>query len=757
MHSLHSLPTTKPEAYVTQLDDGQVQVRYSAASTSGTTTTPFMFFNQASSGGSLSASSTASTLTSQTYTLQSTASEERPKIKSGAVDSGPASTDSTTARNSATGGATIPGSGDNGALSLSSNDQSLAEPRTTFSSSTIGATGASSQLQSNPLSETDAKTPLPAGTGSVTAGIHNSGVGIQSNKPGPEGHETSSMNNPLPSDSFTEPGSQTKPTERLVVGTSSGIPTSVVSTQSSASENSSPSGSQPPTPTSTTEASSTSLPPTRAEPSLLDRPADPTATPENGEVSTSNPTSSELPLPSLQIPASQGPQTTTNNPPVLSGDVLGLPTATWTTAPPDVKLQVMTNPAWSSDLLVTTALPGSNEPILAPVFANCDGCGPGGSLVVFGTFNPGISYNLPKIPGFPSVPRFHLPCIAFCPSPGGPSPGGTPPKPGPPKREDENGKTIEDNGGEQNDDKGNNKDDNNGDDKGGDKNDDKSDDKNDEENTNQDDQQSDEQEDDQNDEEKEEKDEDEQQSSSSQTAEPTSSTSATSSAPSSTESSTSSSTSSSTEISVITDTAYINVRPTDIFARDPEMEQYLLAAYSSLGIADDQVDSEPVPTATGLGITFFPESSMIPKPSSSSSSRSSAIPSSTSLPSTPSSSSSPPTPSPSEYKPDYNVEEINHGEMPDPLVCHGVGGDIWMIHRDQAVSAAEQFCEQEDEEKEYFQESVDHVKLRLRQIMDPFLKISDLDTETCISKFKTIIDSCDGDNPTHNPHNYKFG
>ncbi|KAL8893603.1 MAG: hypothetical protein Q9192_005103 [Flavoplaca navasiana] len=80
-----------------------------------------------------------------------------------------------------------------------------------------------------------------------------------------------------------------------------------------------------------------------------------------------------------------------------------------------------------------------------------------------------------------------------------------------------------------------------------------------------------------------------------------------------------------------------------------------------------------------------------------------------------------------------------------------------MIHRDQAVSAAEQFCEQEDEEKEYFQESVDHVKIRLRQIMDPFLKISDLETETCISKFKTIIDSCDGDNPTHNPHNYKFG
>ncbi|KAL8894393.1 MAG: hypothetical protein Q9192_004356 [Flavoplaca navasiana] len=698
------LPATKPEAYVTQLDDGQVQVRYSAPSASSTTATPFMFFNQASSGGSLSASSTANTLTSQTDTLPSTASDEGPTIKSGADDPSPTSTDSTSATNSATAGAITPGSGDNGALSSSRNDQSPAEPRTTFSSSTIGATGTSSQLQSNPSLETDAQTPVSVGTGSVTAGIPQIGVGIQSNKPAPEGQETSSMSNPLPPDLFTEAGSQTKPTEQLRIGTSSGIPTSLVSMQSSASENSSPSGSQPPTPTITTEASSTKSPPTGAEPSLLDRPADPTATPENGEKPTSISTNSELPFPSLKIPASQGLQTITDNPSTLSGDIPAIPTATWTTAPPDVKLQVMTNPAWSSDTLVTTTLPGSNEPIVAPVFANCDGCGPGGSLVVLGGFNPGISYNLPKIPGFPSVPRFHLPCIAFCPSPGGPSPGGTPPKPGPPKREDENGKTIEDNGGEQNDEKGNNKDDNNGDDNGGDKNDDKSDDKNDEENTNQDDQQNDEQEDDQNDEEREDEDEDEQQNSSSQTAEPTSSTSPTSSAPSSTSSSTSSSSSSSTssgtEISVVTDTAYINVRPTDIFSRDPEMEQYLLAAYSSLGIADDQVDSEPVPTAAGLGITFFPESSMIPKPSSNSSSTSSSIPSSTSLPSTSSSSSSPPTPSPSEYKPDYNVEEINHGETSDPLVCHGVGGDTWMIHRDQAVSAAEQFCEQEDEEKE---------------------------------------------------------
>ncbi|KAL8991150.1 MAG: hypothetical protein Q9169_007934, partial [Polycauliona sp. 2 TL-2023] len=89
--------------------------------------------------------------------------------------------------------------------------------------------------------------------------------------------------------------------------------------------------------------------------------------------------------------------------------------------------------------------------------------------------------------------------------------------------------------------------------------------------------------------------------------------------------------------------------------------------------------------------------------------------------------------------------------------CHGVGGDIWMIHRDQAVSAAEQFCDQDIEEKEYFQGSVDHVKVSLTNTLDPEKPISDLDTETCISAYKEIIDGCDGDNPTHNPHNYKFG
>jgi hypothetical protein len=38
---------------------------------------------------------------------------------------------------------------------------------------------------------------------------------------------------------------------------------------------------------------------------------------------------------------------------------------------------------------------------------------------------------------------------------------------------------------------------------------------------------------------------------------------------------------------------------------------------------------------------------------------------------------------------------------PQPPKCHGVGGDTWMLSRDQAVSAAEQFCKQNHKDSEY--------------------------------------------------------
>lgn len=54
----------------------------------------------------------------------------------------------------------------------------------------------------------------------------------------------------------------------------------------------------------------------------------------------------------------------------------------------------------------------------------------------------------------------------------------------------------------------------------------------------------------------------------------------------------------------------------------------------------------------------------------------------------------------------------------------------------------------------YFQGSVDEVKLTLTNtdLAKPISEMSD-----CVDKFKVIIDSCDGDNPINNPHNYKFG
>lgn len=37
---------------------------------------------------------------------------------------------------------------------------------------------------------------------------------------------------------------------------------------------------------------------------------------------------------------------------------------------------------------------------------------------------------------------------------------------------------------------------------------------------------------------------------------------------------------------------------------------------------------------------------------------------------------------------------------PEPAVCNGVGGDIWMLSRDQAISASAQFCKQDVRDKE---------------------------------------------------------
>jgi Alpha-galactosyl-binding fungal lectin len=90
----------------------------------------------------------------------------------------------------------------------------------------------------------------------------------------------------------------------------------------------------------------------------------------------------------------------------------------------------------------------------------------------------------------------------------------------------------------------------------------------------------------------------------------------------------------------------------------------------------------------------------------------------------------------------------------EELKCHGVSGDTWMLSRDKAVSAAEQFCSQDVKDQEYFQDSADSVKLSAHH---PHDSITLSAINDCVGDFKLIIDSCDGNDPNNNPHNYKFG
>ncbi|KAL8765074.1 MAG: hypothetical protein Q9209_007735 [Squamulea sp. 1 TL-2023] len=575
-------------------------------------------------------------------------------------------------------------------------------------------TGISSQTETAPFASTNGfklreKTPSPNAIGHID--------------PRGYGELPFTSNGPVPASS-TDTGALNAPTRESAVENPAKLTYSTPSTPAPASFGPSSIGTQFPTSASMTGASTTG---TSEAGASIDGTADMSITSLAGAPSNREPTLPKIPAPS------QGTRITEEGSPLPSVSILHVPTATWTTAPRDLKLEIVTNPAWTDDTLITTTSPGSDQPTLVPVFANCEGCGPGGSLVVFGELQPLISYHLPKIPGFPPVPRFHLPCIAFCLSSSGPLPGGTPPKPGPPEREEEQKEDGKDKGKD-------NKDDDN---------EDKTDKQDDEEEDDQDDDQDDDQNNHQDD------DRDDQQSTASSAAKASSKPSCTAvsdhsdctSQPNTVTGNTSrrrssTGTSSTTGIGspLITDTAYIDARPTDVQTPDRNVDQYLLAAYSSLGIADEQIDSASIPVATtGMPTTSLGNVSTatLYVPSStvgSASIVSSSLPSSTV----------------------GEVEAAPPAQSPDVLKCHGVAGDIWMIHRDQAVSAAEQFCTQDNSEKEYYQGSVDQVKLSLSNSnADSSKPISEL--TDCVDTFKIIIDGCDGDNPVNNPHNYKFG
>ncbi|KAI9794422.1 MAG: hypothetical protein M1816_005492 [Peltula sp. TS41687] len=112
-----------------------------------------------------------------------------------------------------------------------------------------------------------------------------------------------------------------------------------------------------------------------------------------------------------------------------------------------------------------------------------------------------------------------------------------------------------------------------------------------------------------------------------------------------------------------------------------------------------------------------------------------------------------------EYKRDRDVDNAPHQAAPAPNpsnACHGVNGDIWVIHRDTAVKNVNDFCAQGSKSVEYNQGSVDHLRLSVDYPADR--SKGPRDAPDCKKNLvDAVIDGCDGNDPINNPHNYKFG
>ncbi|KAG8526365.1 uncharacterized protein KY384_000358 [Bacidia gigantensis] len=96
------------------------------------------------------------------------------------------------------------------------------------------------------------------------------------------------------------------------------------------------------------------------------------------------------------------------------------------------------------------------------------------------------------------------------------------------------------------------------------------------------------------------------------------------------------------------------------------------------------------------------------------------------------------------------------GSTPNGLQCKGIGGDLWVLSRDQAAEAARQFCGQDVSPKEYYQGSANYLSLEVANVNDktkPMTAAPDC-ANTFISQ---VIDGCDGSDKLNNPFNYKFG
>ena len=632
------LPTTIPDAYVTQLSDGQVQVLVPLTSTPGTATTTSSRVSPTQTSIAMSNPTSSTTKFYNSLTGISPSTGANAATFQGLSSLAASLPTQSTQLDKADG--TPPGKIHDISVHNTNNQVSMAHssdrpfeafhnPSSTTKGAPVipiqGADDGTSSIDGRPLATKSSPTMViptistvssqgsseidysvskgfPSSvnpshselqTSSSLSATFTRGILTDSSSPtetAPFSETDGFLPMPLVSDvpvlaSSIDAGAPTASIKKSTVGSPSKLTYPTPSTQLSVFNGPSPVGTRFSTPASITGASTIGTFGTAAS---MDGIADTSVTSLTGA-----PSNRKTTLPEISGPT-QRTKITLGSSPLRSGPIFDVPTATWTTAPPDLKLEIVTDPAWTSDPLITTTLPGSDQPTLVPVFASCEGCGPGGSLVVLGAFKPLISYHLPNVPGFPPIPRFHLPCIAFCPSSGGPSPGGTPPKPGPPKREEEQ-KDDDDNKGE-------------------DKQDDETENQTDEQENEQDDDQDDDEDDDQDDDDEDDQDDDQddQHSTASPTAETSSRPPCTAASSSgcttqpSTTTGTSSGSSSSTGTSSptgtgsprITDTIYINERPTDVQVQDRDMEQYLIAACSSLGIADEQFDSTSIPMAT---------------------------------------------------------------------------------------------------------------------------------------------------------------
>ncbi|CAG8972802.1 hypothetical protein HYALB_00007727 [Hymenoscyphus albidus] len=99
--------------------------------------------------------------------------------------------------------------------------------------------------------------------------------------------------------------------------------------------------------------------------------------------------------------------------------------------------------------------------------------------------------------------------------------------------------------------------------------------------------------------------------------------------------------------------------------------------------------------------------------------------------------------------------------IPPPIViekneCHGISGDTWVMHVDTVIGNVDTFCNQDAREVTYNKDSVDELKLSVKAPNDQNKGAKD--APNCADRFKgVVINGCDGNDPTNNPHNYKFG